>query len=171
MWSKTVKYTSILCSTFIISLVSIWALDNYLLSSSEMSEISRSVDRIEVSELTGPFQAPLLVEYECSLMGRDSLFAVFRVTNISQDTIYFNLDKNGKFEVYIFNAYDLGQNASAEIKNQILPEESTNLWVSVPVNSDQFDISIPYHRGDPSKSHSVIESVGQQIKSYTCNAR
>ena len=170
MWSKTVKYTAILSSTFVLSLVCISALNNYLLSSIEMAAISSSVDSVEVNELINAFQSPLLVEYECSLIGRDSLDALFRVTNISHDTVYFSVDENSKFQAYISNAYDLRQDTSAEIKNQILPGESTTLWVSVPVDSDPFDISIPYNRGDPSKSHATFESVAQQIKSYTCNA-
>jgi hypothetical protein len=168
------RYLLTFMLTFVVGIAVFAGLHALFLSEGEIAHLRDSVDEVEKGQFPRNWNAePLAVEYNCSLMGVDSLDALFILTNNGSEPIYFTIDNRyGKSLVHLSDASGkLNQDARADIyRRELLPGETVGLAVPVPLDGAPFDLSLRYQIGERLRSDSVFVSVPSQVKSYTCGA-
>lgn len=117
------------------------------------------------------YESPLKVEYRCSLMGVDSLDAIFEVTNDGSETIHFPTDKDsGKLPITMYVRSELSREIMESISiptESLKPAQSTYFSVRLPPKSNGFNMSFQYWSGNQSPRDISVHT-DRQIKSFTC---
>jgi len=174
MCRRFLKFTPICVITLAIGVAIAVGLDKFLLSETDLTGIENAVEEVRLPEPRVDPSESLLIEYDCSLMGVDTLTALFTVTNIGGGSISFDInERTGRFPAHVSNAADhVDLIVSAEVsKRELRPGESAGGFVDVPQDGSPFDLSFRYRFGNSLLTRWASVDVPSQEKSYTCNAQ
>jgi hypothetical protein len=175
MCRRFLNFMPIFAATLSIGIAVVFGFERLFLPVTELTSLEKFVEPVRT---WGPQvdlnNESLAVEYDCSLMGVDTLSAIFTVTHTGVEPISFDVDElTEKFPARLTDASgELSLDVSAEAtKRELLPGDSAWLWVDVPLDSSPFDFSFRYRFSNSLRTRTAFVSVGSQVKSYTCNAQ
>lgn len=161
--------------TLVIGIAIVFGCEKLFLPVTELTGIEKIVQPVRTwGSQVALNNESLAVEYDCSLMGVDTLSAIFAVTNTSVEPIIFDVDElTERFPARYSDASgEISLDVSvAATKRELLPGDSAWLWVDVPLDDSPFDFSFAYSFVNSRRVGTAFVSVGRQVKSYTCNAQ
>jgi hypothetical protein len=172
--TRTIAGLYIFLATFLIGFFAVRAtrwIDRSWFESADFVLPPPTVQGIDNNVVLKNEENPLLIKYDCSLMGRERLDAGFSLTNVGSEPITFDTTLEGIIVALQFPSGITIRPFGEVPVQQLDPGKSTGLIVFVPEKSNSFDLSIHYHYGaryvEVEKDQWV--HVLNQRKSFTCS--
>ena len=170
-YSISVLRVAILFLTFSFGLWTVTKLNGFLLSEVESGELSETVRAIPISDAPDRDLHPLVIEYDCSVIGGDSSNAIFTATNVGSEIVYFNCtgDQSCQFDVVLTDAFSKSSSkvTAQAFARELAPGESAVLSVNVPLNRPLHDLFFSFRFGKNGWHRDDYASTGAEI--YECN--
>ena len=114
----------------------------------------------------------LKVSYVCTRPGGDSLvaLAVFKVTNLGSQTVYFDADRLGRTPVQLTDRSGFLRTVSVayEMKDVLQSRESMIFSIPAPSKNSAFRLLLPFHDDDRDDTKQAFADVPNQSMSYFC---
>jgi hypothetical protein len=154
-------------AAFAVGLGGVFVSQESFFSEEEMATIADSVPLVEEPEpewMRDPLIGqtwPLYIEYQCNVRsGGRSIKAVFRLTNVSSETVFFAPDpRNGKLPSLLSNASPWTKRVLSRIEaTGLSSQESTLLYVPISDDVEYFELSFGVGSGKSDRIRTVIWS-------------
>jgi hypothetical protein len=154
----------IFTAAFVVGVGCVFVIQHDFFPEEEMATIADSVSAVEEPKpewMRDPLIGqtwPLCIEYQCNLRIGGNVKAVFKLTNVSSKTAFLAPDpRNGKLPSLLSNASPWSKSVLSRIETtDLLPQESTLLYVPISDDVEYFDLSFVVNSGYPPRPSRAI---------------